>query len=138
MILQRALWLIAAAAAIAAAAGIAIVALAFAFYALLETYIGRAGAAGALALVCALGIGLVGLIAALKARGPRSRKLSKRSADQEAFGLTDRLIGLIREKPFAAAGVAAAVGLIAARNPKIISAVLRAFLDGWQSPPKKS
>jgi len=139
VILQRALWLISAAAALAAAAAVAVIALAFAFYALLEPYIGRAGAAAALAGLCAITICLVGLMLALKARGPRlpSRR-GERAADREAFSLTERLLTLIKDKPFAAAGVAAAVGLIAVRNPKIIFALLQAFLSGWQNPGKKS
>jgi hypothetical protein len=131
VILQRALWLIAAAAALAAAAAIFVIALAFGFYALLEPYLGRAGAAGALALLCAAAIGVAGLIAAAKARGPRIAR-SEREADREAFNLTERLFDLIRAKPFAAAGVAAAVGLIAIRNPRMIGAILAAFLQGWQ------
>jgi len=131
VILQRVLWLVAAVAAIAAAAAIAVIALALAFMALVQPYLGRAGAAGALALLCALAIGLAGIAAARRARGP-NRPRADKDADREAFNLTQRLMDLIRDKPFAAAGVAAAVGLIAIRNPRVIGAVLGAFLEGWR------
>ena len=132
MILQRALWLIAAIAAIAAAAAVTIFALALALFALLKPLIGPVGAASAVALAAALLIGLCGLIAAAKVRGPRSR----RYADQaEGRGLAGVVMDLIRAKPMVAAGIAAAAGLIAMRNPRVIAAVLRAFVEGWQTPP---
>ena len=132
MILERALLLITAAAALAAAAAVGIVALAFAIYALLTPHLGPAGAAGAAALLFALSVGLAGLIAALRARGPKRGRVY----DNEDLGLTQRLMDLVRDKPFASAGIAATVGLIAMRNPKIIAAVLMAFIEGWRKPSK--
>ena len=128
MILRRVLLLIAAAAALMAATGVITIAIAFAVYAAFEPMIGRAFAAAATAGVFAAAIGLTALVLGLMAQaGQRTRAASRADAS-----LTDRIMDLIREKPFAAAGIAAAAGLVAIRNPRIIGAVLGAFLEGWR------
>ena len=131
MIIERVLLLIAAVAAIAAAAAITLFALAFAIYALLTPYLTQAGAAGAVALLFALSLLIAGLIMAARARGPKRDAVS----DRESLGLVAHLMDLVKDKPFAAAGIAAAVGLVAMRNPRMIGAVLSAFLQGWQAAP---
>ena len=131
MIVERVLLLIAAVAAIAAAAAITLFALAFAIYALLVPYLTQAGAAAAVALLFALAILIAGLVMAARARGPKRDMV----ADTESLGLVARVMDLVKDKPFAAAGVAAAVGLLAMRNPRLIGSVLAAFLQGWQAAP---
>ena len=128
MILRRVLLLIAAAAALMAATTVIIMAIAFAVYAALEPLIGRAYAAAATAAIFAAAIGLTALVLVLMAQaGQRARAASRSNAS-----LTDRIMDLVREKPFAAAGIAAAAGLVAIRNPRVIGAVLGAFLEGWR------
>ena len=128
MILRRVMLLIAAAAALMAATGVITIAIAFAVYAAFEPMIGRAYAAAATAGVFALAIALTALILGLMAQGRRQARASRRPD----ASLTDRIMELVRDKPFAAAGIAAALGLVAVRNPRTIAAVLSAFLEGWR------
>ncbi len=120
--------LIAAAAALMAATGVITIAIAFAVYAAFEPLIGRAFAAATTAAAFAAAIGLTALVLMVMAQGRRRNQASRRPD----ASLTDRVMDLIREKPFAAAGIAAAAGLMAVRNPKMIAAVLSAFLEGWR------
>jgi len=120
--------LIAAAAALMAATGVITIAIAFAVYAAFEPMIGRAFAAAATAGVFALAIALTALTLGLMAQGRRRA----RAASRPDAGLAEQIMGLVREKPFAAAGIAAAAGLMAMRNPRTIAAVLSAFLEGWR------
>lgn len=128
MILRRVLLLIAAAAALVAATGVITIAIAFAVYAAFEPMMGRAFAAAATAGVFAAVIGLTALVLALMAQANQRARASRRSD----ASLTDRIMDLVRDKPFAAAGIAAAVGMVAIRNPRVIGAVLSAFLEGWR------
>jgi uncharacterized membrane protein len=128
VILRRVLLLIAAAAALMAATGVITIAIAFAVYAAFEPMIGRAYAAAATAGVFAAAIALTALVLGMLAQAGQRRRAASRSD----ASLTDRIMDLIREKPFAAAGIAAAAGLVAIRNPRIIGAVLGAFLEGWR------
>ena len=130
MILRRALLLAAAVAALMTATSVITIAIAFAVYAAFEPMIGRAYAAAATAGVFAAAIGLAALVLVLMAEG--RRKARARTASRPDAGLTDRIMELIREKPFAAAGIAAAAGLMAMRNPRMIGSVLAAFLEGWR------
>jgi len=120
--------LIAAAAALMAATSVITIAIAFAIYAAFEPMIGRAFAAAATAGVFGVAIGLSALILMLVARGRRRA----RAASRPSASLTDQILDLVRDKPFAAAGIAAAAGLMAMRNPRTIGAVLGAFLEGWR------
>jgi hypothetical protein len=129
VILRRVLLLVAAVAALMTATGVITTAIAFAVYAAFEPMIGRAYAAAATAGIFAALIGLAALILVLMVEGKRRRS---RTATRPDAGLTDQIMGLIREKPFAAAGIAAAAGLMAMRNPRMIGAVLGAFLEGWR------
>ena len=120
--------LIAAAAALMAATGVITMAVAFAIYAAFEPLIGRAFAAAATAGVFAVAIALTALVLGLMAEG-RRRSRATRKPDA---GLTGMILDLVRDKPFAAAGIAAALGLVAVRNPRTIAAVLSAFIEGWR------
>jgi len=128
VILRRVLLLIAAAAALMAATGVITIAIAFAVYAAFEPMMGRAFAAASTAGVFAAAIGLTAMILALMAQAGRRA----RAANRSDASLTDRIMDLVKDKPFAAAGIAAAAGLVAIRNPRMIGAVLGAFLEGWR------
>ena len=125
MIFRRVLLGLTAAAMFAAAAGVIVIALAFALYALVEPYLGRAGAAATVALATAVPIGFAGMIMALAGRGKRSRTASSFSG-----GVLERAIQFVRQKPIVAAAAAIGAGLMAARNPKYLGEALRAFFEG--------
>ncbi|MGC1301923.1 MAG: hypothetical protein WA840_06075 [Caulobacteraceae bacterium] len=119
--IRRIVALIVAVAAMATAASVAVVAAAFAFYALLRPYLGEAGAAAALCGAAAVLMGLIGLIAFGRfKRRPAPKPEAKHS-------LADRLAEVVRDRPVAAAGAAAAAGLLAWRNPQLASVLLRIF-----------
>lgn len=119
--IRKIVLIVVAVAAIAAAAAVAVVAAAFALYALLSQYLGPAGAAGVVAAVAALLMALGGLIALLMARPPKRR-------ETDSFAV--RALDYAREKPVVAIAAAAAAGLIAMRNPKLLTTALTAFLAG--------
>ncbi|QUD87639.1 hypothetical protein [Phenylobacterium montanum] len=127
--LQKAMMAAAALAAMAVAAAVGVIALAFALYALLRDLIGPAGAAACVAAVAALAIALAGLFAARGADQPE---------DTESFGLAEKLLELVRDKPLASAGVALAAGLLVMRNPAVIGVIVRTLLEAWQAPQPKA
>lgn len=110
-------------AAVFAAVAAAVVAAAFAFYALLEPALGRPGAAALVALICAL-IAAVAALLMTRGLGGRRRAGEAAEADQDIF---ERVISLARAKPALAVGAALAAGLIAFRNPAIISLIATAL-----------
>ncbi len=128
--MERTLMALAAAAAIAAAAAVGVIALAFALYAALLPLIGAAWAACAVAGAAALVVGLAALMAARKAEGDR-RGAAQAPVDS---GLVDTLLQVVRDRPIMASGVAVAAGIYALRNPQLIAAVLRAFMDKPSNP----
>lgn len=131
--MERTLMALAAAAAIAAAAAVGVVALAFALYAALLPVIGPAWAACAVAGAAALLVGFAALLAARKAEGDRHH-VAQGAPDA---GLVETILGVVRERPIMASGVAVAAGLYALRNPQLIAAVLRAFMDKPSNPTPK-
>lgn len=128
--IKKALWALIAAAAIAAAASVAVVAAAFALYALLVESLGPAGAAASVAGLAALLVAIGGLVAALKARGPRHDPTDLHTDDS----ISTRLFGLARQRPVLAGVAAVAVGVIAFRNPKIVTALVTGLLAGKAAP----
>jgi hypothetical protein len=128
LILKRVLSAAAAISVIAAAAGVAVVAAAFALYALLRESLTPAGSAAVVAGLAALLAALVGAILLLIAKPPKPL--------HQEESLTSRAIDLARQKPLIAAGVALVAGLIAVRNPKILTAAVTAFLAGKAAPKK--
>ena len=113
------------------------IAIAFAIYAAFEPMIGRAFAAAATAGVFAVAIGLTATILMLMAQGKRRA----RAASRPSASLTDQILDLVKDKPFAAAGIAAAAGLMAMRNPRTIGAVLGALsrrLARWVGDAEKA
>ncbi len=114
---------IVAVAAMAAAACVVVVSASFAVYALLRTYIGPSGAAACVTLAAAILLGGLALVLFGKARGPKPKTKGK-AADGTA-SLVDRLTDLVSDKPVVAASAAVAAGLLAWRNPALVSTVLR-------------
>ena len=110
-------------AAAATAAGVLVVSAAFAFYALVRTYLGPSGAAACVTVSAA--IVLAGLALFMFRRVKRPGAKAKKLAFKEADGLVGRLTGLVSERPVVAASAAIAAGLLAWRNPALISTVLR-------------
>ena len=106
-------------AAICASVTVTVFAAAFALFALVQPYVGNAGAGAVLAGVFAVIALIVGLIAM-----PRRRR---RRRGEGPSGVAEDLMDLVRDKPMASAGVALAAGIMAMRNPRVISEVIRAF-----------
>jgi hypothetical protein len=50
--------------------------------------------------------------------------------------MVDTILSLVRERPILASGAAVAAGLYALRNPQLIAAVLRAFVDKPSNPKR--
>lgn len=109
-------------AAAAAAAGVLVVSAAFAFYALVRTYIGPSGAAACVTVAAAIVLGGLAFFMFGRAKGPKA-KVSKSEAGEG--GLIDRLTGLVSDRPVVAASAAVAAGLLAWRNPTLVSTLLR-------------
>jgi uncharacterized PurR-regulated membrane protein YhhQ (DUF165 family) len=107
--------------AMSAAAATVVVAAAFALYALVEPSLGRAGAAGAVALAFAILMALIGLIVSMAAKGGGGRRKPEPT-------LTERLTEMARERPILAGGAALAAGLLALKNPQVIASIVSAFL----------
>ncbi len=109
---------LAAAACLAAAAGMVVIAAGYALFAALRDDLGPAGASAVVALAAALVVGLMGLALGLIARG--KAKPAPRSGVE---GLADRVGDLVRDRPIAAAGVAAVMGWIVTRSPALATVV---------------
>ncbi len=135
MIFEKTLVTLAAAAAIAAAAGVAVVAAAFALFALLVPVTGAAGAAAIVAATAAFVVALTGLVAAARAKDTRRRQNDFSAQSAADPGLIVKLFELAKQRPFVAAGAAAAVGIFALRNPALVAAVVKAFFDAPGGPP---
>lgn len=127
--IRRIFALIIALAAMATAAGVIVVAAAYALFALVRDSLGPSGAA---AVVCAAA-GVLILLFALVAYSQVRHKPAKRPVPGAKSGLAERVAEAVRERPAAAAGVAAAAGLLAWRNPQIASLLLHLF----DSAPKR-
>lgn len=131
MIFERTLMTLAAAAAIAAAAAVSVFAAAFALYAVLEASIGAAGAAAVVAGVAAVIVAIAGLLAARKAE---SRQAPSASAAPDSFGLAEKLVGVVRDRPLLSLGAALAAGVFALKNPTFTAAMAKAFMETRQPP----
>lgn len=127
MILRRILLALAGITALAVSAGVIVVALAYALYALVKPAIGPAGGAAVVAGAAATLIALIGVVLSTLARPPK-RKAS------EPQTIIDRVVEFIRDKPVTAIAAAVAAGLLAVRNPKYLGAMIRAFVEGRETP----
>ncbi len=123
MIFRRLTLALAAAACLAAAAGTVIVALAFALYALLRDQLGPAGASACVVLAAAIVAALAGLILMQTARVGRKPRGRAGAPGGGPMGLGDGLADLVRDRPIAAAALAAAVGFVITRSPGLASAL---------------
>jgi hypothetical protein len=128
---RRILLALVAAAAFAASAAVCVVALAFALYAGVEPYLGRAGASGVVAGTAALFIFIMALILANAGR-PKPKPKPATGAE----GLIERGLEFIRDKPIVAIAAAIGVGILAVRNPQYFGAAIRAFVEG-RNPPTR-
>lgn len=135
MIFEKTIAAVVSAAAIGAAVAVAVVSAAFALYAVLLPHLGAAGSAACLTGVFAALALLIGLIAGRKAEGKRHH--SSADSGHDGAGLVGRLMELAKDKPLIAAGAAVAVGVVALRNPAILTAVISAFVAGNNTPPPK-
>ena len=130
--MERTLMAVAAAAAIAAAAAVGVFSAFFALFALVEPHLGAPGAAAVVAASAAILVALAGLIAARKADGDK-RSMAAAAPDAS---MVDTILSLVRERPLLASGAAVAAGIYALRNPQLIAAVLRAFVDKPSNPKR--
>lgn len=121
----RTLMAVAAGAAIAAAAAAGVFSAFFALFAFLEPFVGTAGAAAIIAGCSAVIIGGAGFLAARKAEGERK---AEAAAPPDA-SLVEVILGVVRDRPLLSAGAAVAAGIYALRNPQLVAAVVRAFMD---------
>ena len=114
--------------AIATAAGVLVVSASFALYALLRLYIGPPGAAACVTLAAAVLIGLLALIFFRKGAAPKLKA--------EPDSPLEKITAMVRDRPAIAAAAAAAAGLLAWRNPVVVSTVLR-LLEPRPAPKKR-
>ena len=121
--ISKAISFVVALAAMMAAAAVLVVSAAFGIYALIRTYIGPAGAAGCVTLLAAILLGILALVMFRKAKGP---KLPAKKSGAASGGLIERLTDLVTDRPVVAASAAVAAGLLAWRNPALVSTFLRA------------
>ncbi len=130
---RRILLALAAAAAFAASAAVCVVALAFALYAGVEPYLGRAGASGVVAGTAAL---FILFLALMLSGAARARPKPKTGKGATAENLVERAMDFIRDKPVVAIAAAIGVGILAVRNPQYFGAAIRAFVEG-RTPPSR-
>lgn len=133
MIVERTLAALATAAAIVAAVSVAIVAAFFALFALVEPTVGKAGAGAVVAGAAAVLATLIAIVAARKMEGDKRRSQDAQAASMASGGgqadMAHLILNVIKDRPLLSAGAAVAVGVYALRNPALISAVVRGFMD---------
>jgi hypothetical protein len=129
MIFNRILMAMIALAAFSAGAAVGVVALAFAFYALLEPYLGRAGSAAAVAGTVTLLMIIVGVFIDWS-----SRRRAEKAAAALKGNLLERGLLFVAQKPVMAISAAVGAGLMAVRNPKYVGEAVRAFMDRKPRP----
>ena len=117
MIFKRLALALAAASCLATAAAIALIALAFAFYQLLTNVLPPSGAAACLCLAAVIVAALAGLILmrAAKVGRPSGKGRGKAPGAPPAFA--DTVADIVRDRPMAAAALAATVGWVLTRSP---------------------
>jgi uncharacterized membrane protein len=126
--MDKALMAVAAAAAIAAAAAVSVASAAFALFAALTPLVGPAWAAAIVAAAFAVIVLIAGLIARSRAAGRERRHEAAPDAS-----LIQKAVELAKDHPLIAAGVALGAGVYALRNPKLVAAVVAAFMEGRNS-----
>lgn len=111
--------------AVATLAAAGVVAACYALFALMSGPLGPAAAAGVTAAVIFLLIGLSALLIALGTKRP-----ARASSEN---GMAGRIFDLAREKPILAVGALIAAGVVVARNPQVVTAVISGFMAGKSS-----
>ncbi len=135
-IVNRVIAAVIAVAAMAAAAGVVVVAAAFAIYSVLRDHFGPAAAAAIIAAGFAIALALCALIMFSQAKAPKASKGG--SAAQQPTAMADKVIAMLTERPIVAAAAAAAAGLLAWRNPTLVSTILAALnLKPDARPPRR-
>jgi len=125
--MDKALMALAAAAAIAAAAAVGVVSIAFAIYLGASPWVGPAWAATIVAALMILIVVIAGLMVRGRASGGRHK------ADEPDASMVQKIVAMARERPILATGIALGAGVYAIRNPKLIAALVAAFMEGRQS-----
>jgi len=125
--MDKALMALAAAAAIAAAAAVGVVSIAFAIYLGASPWVGPAWAATIVAVLMILIVVVAGLMARGRASGGR------RKADEPDASMLQKIVEMAKERPILATGIALGAGVYAIRNPKLLAALVAAFMEGRQS-----
>jgi len=110
---------------VAVSAGVSLVAAALGLFVLLRSLWGEAIACAIVAGVFAL----VALVVAFVASRPAPAAKRPVQAPPETSPILPSLMAALRDKPLVSAAVAAAAGIIAVRNPQIISSLIAAFLQ---------
>lgn len=132
MNLRRLLHFAAAFAAVTAAAVVCVVAAALAVYGLARLWLAPPGAAAVVAALFAL---IAVLIAWLVTQ--RSLPAKGRGTAADEGSLVDRLVELAKEKPLIALGAAAAAVTVILKNPRLVAALVSAFVAGSAAKPEK-
>ena len=136
MIFEKTLTTLAAAAAIVAAAAVSVVAAAFAVYAVLLPMVGPAGGAAIVAAIFAIFAVIGALLMMRKADGGQARTSGPAASQPDPFQLAERAFEMVKERPVLSAAAAIAAGVIAFRNPALVTIVAKAFMDLKQTPPR--
>jgi len=113
---------------LATGGGVLVVAIAYAIFALAEPYVGRAGAAGVVAGLAALGLIIGGLLIGRRPRRPKLEPPPPETFAEKAFSY-------LKDKPIVAVAAAVGIGILAVRNPQYFGAAMRAFMEP-RTPPK--
>lgn len=108
---------------VAVCAGISLVAAAFGLFVMLRSLFGEVTA---YAIVAGL-FALVALTVAFVASRPAAEVKRPVQALPEPTPILATLMAVVREKPLVSAAVAAVAGIIAVRNPQMISSLIAAF-----------
>jgi Na+/melibiose symporter-like transporter len=109
---------------VAVCAGISLVAAAFGLFVMLRSLCGEVMAYAIVAGVFAL----VALVVAFVASRPAPVPKRPVQTAPEPSPILASLMAIVRDKPLVSAAVAAAAGIIAVRNPQMISSLIAAFL----------
>jgi hypothetical protein len=110
---------------VAVSAGVSLVAAAFGLFVLLRSLWGEAIACAVVAGVFAL----VALVVAFVASRPAPVAKRPVPAAPETSPILATLMAVVRDKPLVSAAVAAAAGIIAVRNPQMISSLIAALIQ---------
>ena len=109
---------------VAVSACVSLVAAAFGLFVLLRSLWGEAIACATVAGVFAL----VALVVAFVASRPAPVAKRPVQTAPEPSPILASLMAIVRDKPLVSAAVAAVAGIIAVRNPQVISSLIAAFL----------